>query len=143
MVYSLKPTIITEGDNVTGFEFTQGKTICFRIMEFIIDSFNNLSVSPEVNASYDIFVGMVQSGLPSLHVILEESTGEDESTSSEGGSSGFTFSRGCNVVTLTIPITTTPPLEGTLAPLTIPMVPLWTEVLHPDFGLLPERLHAY
>jgi hypothetical protein len=47
------------------------------------------------------------------------------------------------VVTPTVRITNTPPLEGTLVPLTILTVPLRTAVLQPDTGLPPERLQAY
>jgi hypothetical protein len=67
-------------------------------------------------------MGMAHSGLPSPHDILEESVGEDDLTSSEGESSGFPISQGCNVVTPVIPIATTPLSEGTPSPLTIPTV---------------------
>jgi hypothetical protein len=43
----------------------------------------------------------------------------------------------------TIPIMTTPPSEGTLAPLTIPTVPLWTVVPQLDTGLPLEWSIAY
>jgi hypothetical protein len=46
-------------------------------------------------------------------------------------------------VTLTIPITTTPPSEGILVPLIIPMVPLQTVVPQLDTELPLERLQAY
>jgi hypothetical protein len=48
----------------------------------------------------------------------------------------------CNVVTPTIPITTTP-LENTLALLTILMVPLRTTTPQQGIGLLPKRQEAY
>jgi hypothetical protein len=60
-------------------------------------------------------MGMVHSGLSSMHAILKESASEDDSASSERGGSGFPIAQGCNMVTLAIPITTTLPLEGTLA----------------------------
>jgi hypothetical protein len=68
------------------------------------------------------------SGLPSLHTILKESTDEGDITSSRGGSSDLPMSRGCNVVTPTIPIMTMPPPEGTSMPLTIATVPLGTVI---------------
>jgi hypothetical protein len=80
---------------------------------------------------------------PSLHAILEESVGKDDSTSSEGGSSGFPISHDCHVVIPVVPIATTPLLEGTPAPLTIPTVPTQTAMPQPDTRLLLERLRAY
>jgi hypothetical protein len=68
---------------------------------------------------------MVHYGSPSLHAILEESVDEGDTTSSGGGSSGFPISRGCNMVTPTVSIITTPPSEGIPVHLTIPTVPLW------------------
>jgi hypothetical protein len=49
----------------------------------------------------------------------------------------------CNVVTPTIPITTTPLLENTLALLTILTVPLRTATPQQGIGLLPKRQEAY
>jgi hypothetical protein len=88
-------------------------------------------------------MGMGHNGSPSLHTILEESTGKDDSASSTGGSSGLSISQKCNVVTLTVPIATTPLSEGTLVLLTIPTVLLWTIVPQPDNGRPPEWLWAY
>jgi hypothetical protein len=42
-----------------------------------------------------------------------------------------------------IPIATTPPPKGTLAPLTIPTVPQRVAMPQLDTGLLPEWLRAY
>jgi hypothetical protein len=95
------------------------------------------------NDSGVVFVGMAHSGSPSLHTILEESTDNGDTASSRGGSFGLPISRGCNVVTLTVPIVTTPPLEDTPVPLTILSVPLWITVSQPDTGLPPEWLQAY
>jgi hypothetical protein len=84
MVYSPKPIVITDGNNLTGTEFARGETIYFWSMEFIIDRFGNPSFSPQGNDSGVLLLGMVHSGLPSLDVILEESFGEDDSALSEG-----------------------------------------------------------
>jgi hypothetical protein len=86
---------------------------------------------------------MARSGSPSLHAILEESPSEDDSTSSDGESSGFPIPWECNMVASAIPIATTllseetPTLNTTLA------MQQWTTVPQPDTGLLPERLLAY
>jgi hypothetical protein len=135
-------TVITDGNDLTNAESTWSETTLFG-KEFIANRFDNLSISPEGNDSSALIVGMVHSRSPSLHTIFEESVGEDDLALSEGGSSGFPISRGCNAVNPTIPIATTPPPEGTLVHLTIPMVSLRTAVLHPDIGLLPEWLRAY
>jgi hypothetical protein len=61
-------------------------------LEFITDCFDSLSLSPEGNDSSVVFVGMVHSGSLSLHIILEESTDEGDTTFSRGGSSDFSIS---------------------------------------------------
>jgi hypothetical protein len=66
-----------------------GETIHFGNMEFIADHFNNLGLSRKGDDSGAIFVGIADSRSPSLHGILEESTCDDESATSEGGSSSF------------------------------------------------------
>jgi hypothetical protein len=68
-------------------------------------------------------MGMVHSGSPSLHAILEEYANEDDSTSSDGGSSGFPIPQDCKVVTSAIPIATIPPPEAKPELQTIPMAP--------------------
>jgi hypothetical protein len=47
------------------------------------------------------------------------------------------------MVTLTVPIATTPPLEGTLVSLSILTVPLQTVTPQPCTRLLPEQQQAY
>jgi hypothetical protein len=87
-------------------------------------------------------VCMAHSGLPTLHDIPEESTSEDDSASSDGGSSGFPISRECNVVIMAIPIATTPLLEGPLMLMAIRTVPQSTAMPQPNTGLLPKHLRA-
>jgi hypothetical protein len=53
-------------------------------LEFITKRSDSLSLSPKANDSGAVFVGMVRSGLPSLHAILEKSIDEYDTTSSEG-----------------------------------------------------------
>jgi hypothetical protein len=55
-----------------------------------------------------------------------------------GGSPDFHIYQKRNTVTPSIPIKTTLLPEGTLMPLTIATVPLWTTVLWLDTGLPPE-----
>jgi hypothetical protein len=136
MVHSPKPTIIADGNHQTGARFASGGTIRLGSLEFIVDCFANLSLYPEGNDSGAFFVELVHNGSLSLHTILKESINEGGTTSSGGGSSGFPISQGCNVMT-------TPPLEGTLAPLTIPTVPLRTVVPQLDTGLPLEWSIAY
>jgi hypothetical protein len=124
MVHLLKPTIVTDNNSSIGIDFAWGEIIHLGSLEFTTDHFDNQSLSPERNDSGVIFVFIVHIGSPSLHTIHMESTNEDDSTSSNRGSSSFPISWGCNVVTLNTPIATTPPPEGTPALLTIPMVPL-------------------
>jgi hypothetical protein len=108
IAYSPKLTFVADGNNQTGIGLTLGETICFGSLEFTADCFSNLSLSPEGNHSGAVFVGMVHSGSPSMHTVLEESFDEGDIASVGGG--------------VTIPITTTPSLENTPALLTIPTV---------------------
>jgi hypothetical protein len=112
MVHLPQPMVGTDGSNLFDNEFTWDETVCFRNLEFIADRFDNLSFSPKGNDSGAVFVGMAHNGSPSLYVILKESASEDNSAPSDGESSNFLISRGCNVVTLVVPIATTPPPGG-------------------------------
>jgi hypothetical protein len=143
MVHSLRLTIITDDNHQADVGFTLGETSHFGSLKFIADRFCNLSLSPEGNDSGAAFIGMAHSGSPSLHTIFKESTDQDDTTSSGGGNSSFPISRGCNMLTLTIPITTTLPPKGTLAHLAIPMIPLRIAALQPDTRLLPDQQQAY
>jgi hypothetical protein len=143
MVHLPKPIVIISGNNLISIEFTWHKSIhCVRL-EFITDCFEILSLSPEGNDSRVIFMGMVHSGSPSLHTILDESISEEESASSDMGTSGFPISQGCNVVTPVVPNIAILPPEGTSVLLTILMTPLRTTVPQPNTRLLPERLWDY
>jgi hypothetical protein len=89
MVHLTKLTIVVDGELQTGGGFTHGKTICFGSLELITNRFNSLSLSTKGNDSGAIFVGMAQSGSPSLHAILEDSVDEGDTTSSGGRSSSL------------------------------------------------------
>jgi hypothetical protein len=66
------------------FTKTLGKTICVGSLEFTTDRFGRLSLSPEGDNSGVIFVGMVNSGLPSLHITLKELSDEGDATPGKG-----------------------------------------------------------
>jgi hypothetical protein len=138
MVYSPKFTFIANGNNPAGIGLAPSKMIYFGSLEFTANRFGNLSLSPEGEDSGAIFIGIVHSGSPSLHTVLEESSDESDAALGRGGSLGFPGPQGCNVVTPTIPIATTPPPENTLTLLTIVMVQLQTATLQPGIGLLPQ-----
>jgi hypothetical protein len=138
MVYSPKLTFIANDNNTTDVGFSPSETICFGSLEFTVDRFSNMSLSPEAQDLGAIFIGMVHSESPSLHIILRESFDEGNVASGGGGSSGFPGPRACNVVTPTIPIATTPLLKNTLALLTIPTTQLWTATPQLGIGLLPK-----
>jgi hypothetical protein len=89
MVYSPKLTFIANGNNPTGIGLAPGETIYFGSLEFTTDHFGRLSLSPNVEDSGAIFVGMVHSGSSSLHTALEELSDEGNATSGKGGSSGL------------------------------------------------------
>jgi hypothetical protein len=85
MVHSPKPTVVTDSNRLIDVGFTLGKTIRFSSLDFITNCFGTLSLSPEGNDSDAMFVGMVHSGSPSLHTVLEESANEGNIASSGGG----------------------------------------------------------
>jgi hypothetical protein len=89
MVHLSMLTITTNGEHLTGGGFSLDEIIQLGSLEFIIDHFDNLSLSREGSDSDAVFMGMAHNRSPSLHTILEESASEDDSASSEGGSSYF------------------------------------------------------
>jgi hypothetical protein len=114
MVYSMKLSFVANGNNPIDIGLTLGETICFGSLEFTTDRLGRLSLSPEEGDSGAIFIGMVHSGLPSLHIALEDSSDKGGATLSTGGSSESPSPRGCNVVTPTVPISATLAPKNTL-----------------------------
>jgi hypothetical protein len=143
MVYLPKCSFIANRDSPTSVSLSLGEMICFGSLEFTANWFDRLCLSLEGDDSGAIFVGMMHNGSPCLHTILKESSDEGGTTSGEGGSSGFPAPHGCNMVTPTVPITTAPPPENTLAFLTIPTVTVQTTAPQPGMEPLLEQQHAY
>jgi hypothetical protein len=73
MVYSPKLTFFANDNNLTSVGLTRGETICFGSLEFTTDHFGCLSLSPEWKDSSVVFVGMVHTRPPSLHIIPRNS----------------------------------------------------------------------
>jgi hypothetical protein len=88
-------------------------------------------------------MGVVHSGSPSLHTAIKDSSDESGAALGEGPSSGSPSPQGCNMVTLSVPITTTSALESTPTLLTIPTVTVWTAVPQPGMELLYDQQQAY
>jgi hypothetical protein len=131
--------ITTDGKHLTCGGFSLGETVCFGSLDFIADYFSSLNLSPKGSDSGTIFMGMVHSGSPSLHTILEDSADEFYSTSSGEGSSGFPICRRHSMGTLPTPLTTTPRPEDASTPQTMATNLPWTIVLWPDTELPFER----
>jgi hypothetical protein len=107
MLYSPKLTFVANRNILTGVGLTLGETTCFDNLELITDRFGHLSLSPEEDDSGAVFIGMVHNESPSLRTILKECFDECDAASGERGSSKSPGFRGWNMVTSTVPITTT------------------------------------
>jgi hypothetical protein len=86
---------------------------------------------------------MVQSSPPTWGTTLKESSDEDGAASGTGGTYGSLAPPGCNVVTATDPIITTPDSENTPALQTILTVIVRMTVPQPGMELLPDQQQAY
>jgi hypothetical protein len=136
--------IIATGDiYLFSVELTKDEAIRFKDLEFMVNHFNNLSLSPEGDDSDAVVGSMARSGSPSLHAILKELPSEDDSALSEGESSSFPVTRACSTVTSAIPIATMPPPKETPVFQTILAVPQRTAISRPDIGPLLEQSMAH
>jgi hypothetical protein len=138
ILHSSTLVVIADGEHLTCGSFSLGKTVRLGSLEFIVDCFNSLSLSPKGNDSGVIFMGTAHSGSPSLRTILVDSTDEFYTTSSGEGSFGFPISWRSNMVTPPTPITTTSRPDDAPAPQTTAMVPLRTIIPQPETGFPPE-----
>jgi hypothetical protein len=77
IVTSLKLSFVANGSNLTGVGLPLGETIHFGYLEFTVDHLGYLSPSPKEQDSGAIFIRMLQSGAPSLHTTLEDSSNKD------------------------------------------------------------------
>jgi hypothetical protein len=87
-----------------------------------------------------MFVGMVRSGSPSLHAILEESASEDNSTLSDGRKLWLSYPLGLQRGDLGCPHRNYTTVGGHPMLQTIPTVPQRTAIPQPSTKLLPEWL---
>jgi hypothetical protein len=115
-------TVTTDNERLTYGGFSLGKTIHFGSLEFIVDYFGTLSLSPKGNDSSVHFVRTTRNRSPSLRTILEEFY----TTSSGEGSSGFPISWRRSMETPPAPITTTPWPEDAMTSQTMMTVVLQT-----------------
>jgi hypothetical protein len=83
-----KLSFIANDDNPIGVGLALSSTIDFNSLEFIVDCLGHLSISPQGWDSDTIFVGMAHNGSLSKRTALEESSGEDITTSGADGSLG-------------------------------------------------------
>jgi hypothetical protein len=82
---------------------------------------------------------MVHNGSTSLRTAQGESSDEDIVASGTKGSLGSVGPRGCNVVTSTDPIITTPAPENTPILQTISMATILTSTPQPGMETLPDQ----
>jgi hypothetical protein len=90
-------TISTNGECFTCSGFSLGETGCLGSLEFIIDCFGSLSLSPRRSDSDTPFMGSTHSGSPSpLRAMIEDSTDEFHMASSGEAASGLPTPRRCD-----------------------------------------------
>jgi hypothetical protein len=90
MVYSSMLAVSTDGECLTCSDFSLGETVHFGSLEFIVDCFGDLSLSPSRNESSAAFMGSPHNGPPTLlQAMIEHSTVEFFTASSEEGGSSL------------------------------------------------------
>jgi hypothetical protein len=144
MVHSYALVISTDGEHLTCGGFSLGETIHFGSLEFIVNCFGGLSLSPMRNDSGAAFMGSMHGGPPSpLWPMIEDSTKELYMASSGEGGSSLPSSRRHGTGTLSAPVATTPWLEDVLATQAITTVPPRVLASRLDTGLPFARQHAF
>jgi hypothetical protein len=124
MVPSCTLIVSTDGEHLMCGGISVDETVHFVSLEFIVDYFIGLSLSPRRNDSGAAFMSSTCSGPPSpLRAMIEDSTEEFYMTSSGEGDSGLPSSRRHGTGTPPAPMATTPWLEdaqATPAMMTVP-----------------------
>jgi hypothetical protein len=87
MVSSSALTVTSDGEHLSYNGFSHGETICFGSLEFIVDYFRGMSLSPRRDGSDTAIMGSTRNGpLSPLQVMIGDSTEEFHMASDrEGG----------------------------------------------------------
>jgi hypothetical protein len=85
--------ICTDSERLLCGGFSLGETIPIGSLDFIVDYFGGLSLSPKRSNPCTVFMGSTHSGSPSLRAMIEDSTEEFYTASSREGGSGLPFSQ--------------------------------------------------
>jgi hypothetical protein len=90
MVHSFALTVSINGERLTCGGFSLCETVRFGSLEFIVDFFSDLSLSPNDNGSCVTFMGSPRSKpMTPLWAMIEDSTEEFFTASSREGGSGL------------------------------------------------------
>jgi hypothetical protein len=121
-------------------DFSHGETIRFGSLEFIVDCFSGLSLSPRRDGSDATIMGSSRSGPSSLlQAMIGHSTEELHTTfDREGGGIKLPSPRRHGTGALPAPTTTISWLENVPTTQAMAMIPLW-----PDTEVPFERRHAH
>jgi hypothetical protein len=76
MVHSSTPAVATNRERLTCSGFSLGETVHFESLEFMVDCFNALSLSPKGSDLGTVFVGSTCNRSPSLQATIEDFTEE-------------------------------------------------------------------
>jgi hypothetical protein len=124
VVHSSVLPIATDNECLTGGGFSLDKTVHFGSLEFIVDCFGSLSLSPKGSNSGPVLMGSTHSWSPSLRPMTEDSTKEFYMASSGEGGSGLPSSPWHSTGAPSVPLATTPWLEDILVTQAMTTVPL-------------------
>jgi hypothetical protein len=139
MVHSSALAVSNDVERLMCAGFSLGETICFGSLEFIINCFGGLSLSPKGCDPGTALMGTTCNGSPSLRTTIKDSTEEFYMTSSGEGSSDLLVSRRHDTGALLAPVTTTSWLEDAQATQAMTTVPPWGFTMWPGTDLPFER----